>query len=141
VLLRSTPPELPDPEHSNPRLLSRRDKETDRIRLHITFFPNFCVAVSKTHLQCRIDSTVKMAEEDTLNALQGLHRDLLAFCENRLHDIDRLVEELDGRIEEFRELLDKNPKSDQSRQKLSQGKTPYGILFTCRAKINLLVVC
>lgn len=61
-----------------------------------------------------------MAEEDTLDALQGLHRDLLAFCENRLQDIDRLVEELEGRIDDFRALLDKKPKNDTSRQEISK---------------------
>jgi nuclear pore complex protein Nup205 len=64
-----------------------------------------------------------MADDDTLDALQGLHRDLLAFCENRLQDIDRLVEELEGRIDEFRGLLDKKPKNDQSRQQLSKSRT------------------
>ncbi|TID18729.1 hypothetical protein E2P81_ATG05711 [Venturia nashicola] len=65
-----------------------------------------------------------MAEEDTLDALQGLHRDLLAFCENRLQDIDRLVQELEGRIDEFRALLDKKPKNDKSRQEISKSPFP-----------------
>lgn len=64
-----------------------------------------------------------MAEEDTLDALQGLHRDLLAFGENRLQDIDRLVEELEGRIDEFRALLDKKPKNDHSRQQISKSRS------------------
>jgi nuclear pore complex protein Nup205 len=62
-----------------------------------------------------------MAEVDGLLALQGLHSDLLAFSENRLQDIERLVNELDGRIEEFRALLDKQGKADASRRKLSEG--------------------
>lgn len=70
-----------------------------------------------------------MAEEDTLDALQGLHRDLLAFCENRLQDIDRLVEELEGRIDEFRALLDKKPKNDKSRQEISKSRPSLNILL------------
>jgi nuclear pore complex protein Nup205 len=62
-----------------------------------------------------------MAEEDGLLALQGLHSDLLAFSENRLQDIERLVNELDNRIEEFRALLDKKSKADASRRKLGEG--------------------
>jgi nuclear pore complex protein Nup205 len=66
-----------------------------------------------------------MAEADSLDALQGLHQDLLAFRDNRLQDIDRLVDELKKRIEEFRGLLDRKPKSNESRQKLSQSTLRY----------------
>lgn len=62
-----------------------------------------------------------MAEEDGLLALQGLHSDLVAFSENRLQDIERLVNELDSRIEEFRALLDKKGKADASRKQLQDG--------------------
>lgn len=62
-----------------------------------------------------------MAEEDGLLALQGLHSDLVAFSENRLQDIERLVGELESRIEEFRSLLDKQSKSNASRQKVQTG--------------------
>jgi hypothetical protein len=62
-----------------------------------------------------------MAEEDGLVALQGLYSDLVAFSEKRLQDIDRLVNELDGRIEEFRVLLDKKSKADASRRVLQEG--------------------
>lgn len=62
-----------------------------------------------------------MAEEDGLLALQDLHSDLLAFSENRLQDIERLVNELDTQIEEFRTLLDKNGKGDASRKRLNEG--------------------
>jgi nuclear pore complex protein Nup205 len=77
-----------------------------------------------------------MAEADSLEALQGLHRDLLAFCENRLQDIDRLVEELESRIEEFRGLLDKKPKAEQSRRQLSQGKRPFGVSLLALKKTD-----
>ena len=64
-----------------------------------------------------------MAEEDSLFALQGLHSDLIAFSENRLPDLQRLLVELDGRIEEFRALLDKKGKSDASRTQLHNGES------------------
>ena len=62
-----------------------------------------------------------MAEEDSLLALQGLHSDLIAFSENRLQEVDRLISELDSRIDEFRELLDKKAKNDASRRELQKG--------------------
>jgi nuclear pore complex protein Nup205 len=62
-----------------------------------------------------------MAANDSLEGLQGLHRDLLSLSENRLPAVERLLDELDNRIAEFRSLLDKTPKSDTSRRKLSSG--------------------
>ena len=62
-----------------------------------------------------------MTANDSLEALQGLHRDLLALSENRLNAIERLLGELETRIDEFRNLLNKKSKSDLSRQKLSKG--------------------
>lgn len=62
-----------------------------------------------------------MAADGKLEALQGLQRDLLALSENRLIAIERLLLELDARLDEFCNLLDKKPKNDASRQKLSQG--------------------
>jgi len=62
-----------------------------------------------------------MATDGNLEALQGLHRDLLALSENRLIAIERLLLELEARLDEFRNLLDKKVKNDTSRQKLSKG--------------------
>jgi len=58
---------------------------------------------------------------DSLERLQGLHRDLVGFLESRLPNLERLWTELDARLEEFRNLLDKNSKSDKSRKALSSG--------------------
>lgn len=64
-----------------------------------------------------------MAEADSLDTLEGLHQDLLAYCDNhRLENIDRLSHELNSRIDEFRQLLDRKPKNDQSRRKLAESK-------------------
>ena len=56
-----------------------------------------------------------------LEGLELLHRDLLAQAELRLPNIDRLWMQLEGRIEEFRRLLDKAPRNDQSRKTLESG--------------------
>lgn len=68
-----------------------------------------------------------MGEATALEGLQGLHRDLVAFSESRLRNIDRLWVQLEERIEEFKRLLDKPPKNDKSRQALSSGE--IGLLF------------
>ncbi|OJD31210.1 nuclear pore complex subunit nup192 [Diplodia corticola] len=59
-----------------------------------------------------------MADTDSLEALQGLHRDLLALSESRLPNIDRLFAELLARVDEFKKLLDKPRKNDRSREAL-----------------------
>ena len=62
-----------------------------------------------------------MAEEDSLEGLQGLHRDLLALTESRLPTLERLWAELETRIDEFKTLVDRPRKNDKSRQILSSG--------------------
>ncbi|KAF2398801.1 hypothetical protein EJ06DRAFT_91734 [Trichodelitschia bisporula] len=62
-----------------------------------------------------------MADSSSFESLEGLHRDLLSFRDNHLPDIERLVNELAIRIDEFRSLLDQKPKSNQSRQNVSEG--------------------
>ncbi|KAF9629489.1 hypothetical protein BFW01_g10692 [Lasiodiplodia theobromae] len=59
-----------------------------------------------------------MADTDSLEALQGLHRDLLALSEARLPNIGRLEVELFARVDEFKKLLDKPRKNDKSREAL-----------------------
>jgi nuclear pore complex protein Nup205 len=63
-----------------------------------------------------------MAEDEGLAALRGLHQDLLALEESRLRNIDRLWAELEARVDEFRQLLDKPGKNDGSRKTLQSGK-------------------
>lgn len=58
---------------------------------------------------------------EDLAGLELLHRDLLAQAEVRLPNIDRLWLQLEARIEEFRRLLDKAPRNEQSRKTLESG--------------------
>jgi nuclear pore complex protein Nup205 len=68
---------------------------------------------------------------ESLERLQGLYEDLVAFSETRLANIERLWLELEASIEDFRKLLDKPPKSNASRQALATGtKTCFGPLVS-----------
>ena len=62
-----------------------------------------------------------MEEDDSLTRLQGLQADLVAFSESRLPNLDRLWIELEGSIADFRKLLDRQNRSDKSRQALKSG--------------------
>lgn len=58
---------------------------------------------------------------ESLLRLQGLHADLLAFAETRLANIDRLWQELEDSIQDFRRLLDKAVPSACDREAYSSG--------------------
>jgi len=62
-----------------------------------------------------------MAEEDSLAALEGLYRDLVAHVEHQLPVLERLMNSLEAHLEDLKALLDKKPQSDASRQALSAG--------------------
>ena len=62
-----------------------------------------------------------MDQNDSLTRLQGLQADLVAFSESRLLNVDRLWTELEDSIADFRKLLDRQSKSDKSRQALKAG--------------------
>ncbi|CAI6341212.1 unnamed protein product [Periconia digitata] len=63
-----------------------------------------------------------MADDDSLQALEALHRDLCALIDNRLPVLERLLVNLESQLEDFKALIDKKPKSDASRKTLNQGK-------------------
>ena len=63
-----------------------------------------------------------MAEDDSLAALQGLHRDLCAHIDLQLPVLERLLLNLEVHLEELKTLLDKKPKNETSRSTLSSGK-------------------
>ena len=64
---------------------------------------------------------VVISPMDTLQRLQDLHRDLLAFSESRLANVDRLWLELETSVQEFRQLLDKKSKLNASRTTVRSG--------------------
>ena len=67
-----------------------------------------------------------MAEEDSLAALQGLHRDLCAHIDLQLPVLERLLLDLEPHLDELKTLLDKKPKNDASRQALGSGNRQAG---------------
>lgn len=64
---------------------------------------------------------MELSADESLDRLKGMHRDLVDLTESRLPNIDRLLVELEDRVEELRNLLDKPKKNDKSRQTLSSG--------------------
>ena len=58
---------------------------------------------------------------DSLARLQGLHADLVAFTETRLANIDRLWQELEDSIQDFRRLLDKPTAESSDREAYNNG--------------------
>ena len=69
---------------------------------------------------------------DSLERLQGLHADLIAFTETKLANIDRLWQELEDTLEDFRRLLDlpvATPKDQElyAANKVAVGDEEYSI--------------
>ncbi|KAG0648998.1 Nuclear pore [Hyphodiscus hymeniophilus] len=63
-----------------------------------------------------------MIEPTSLETLHELHADLLALSESRLLNIERLEHQLTAHIKDFQGLLDRKPRSGESRRKLETGK-------------------
>lgn len=57
----------------------------------------------------------------SLESFQALYTDLLALAENRFSDFQRLGAQLEAHTADFRKLLEKRPRSDQSRTSLATG--------------------
>lgn len=66
---------------------------------------------------------------ESLERLQGLYEDLVAFSETRLANVERLWLELEASIDDFRKLLDKPPKNNASRESLATGIDPFFFLI------------
>lgn len=62
-----------------------------------------------------------MAELNSLESLEVLYSDLLALSEKRLSSIERLAAEIDAHRRDFKNLLDKKPRNEQSRKSLATG--------------------
>jgi nuclear pore complex protein Nup205 len=70
-----------------------------------------------------------MSELSSLESLQALYTDLLALSEDRLSNLDRLGAELDAHIQDFKNLLDKKARNEESRKALATGMAASRILF------------
>lgn len=86
-------------------------------RLQQTLAPNatcasFCYGIPKYQ---------SMTVPDDLVSLRGLHQDLLALEKSQLLDIERLLVDLEYRIDEFRKLLDKSSRKEASRNAILAG--------------------
>jgi hypothetical protein len=66
-----------------------------------------------------------MSEVGSLESLQALYTDLLALSESRLSNLDRLGAQLDAHIQDFKNLLDKKSRNDQSRRSLATGMEAF----------------
>jgi nuclear pore complex protein Nup205 len=62
-----------------------------------------------------------MSELGGLERLESLHRDLLSLSQLRLSNVERLWVQLEAHIGEFRRLLEKAPRNEQSRKSLATG--------------------
>ncbi|MCJ1358576.1 MAG: hypothetical protein MMC33_008576 [Icmadophila ericetorum] len=62
-----------------------------------------------------------MVSSLVLEDLKGWHQDLLSFSDEQIANIERLLSDLEQHIEEFKVLLDKPIRNDQSRSKVSSG--------------------
>lgn len=70
-----------------------------------------------------------MSELSSLESLQALYTDLLALSEDRLSNLDRLGAELDAHIQDFKNLLDKKARNEESQKALATGMAASRILF------------
>lgn len=68
---------------------------------------------------------------DKLTIIEGLHSDLNLLSRHQINVIDRLLADLDAHVEALRKLLDRTPKSAESRIQLISGTSCYGTAFSC----------
>jgi hypothetical protein len=81
-----------------------------------------CLSAHLPGAQCAAPRTdASMDSEDSLAALQGLHRDLCAHIDLQLPVLERLITNLEAHLEALKTLLDKKPQSDASRRALAAG--------------------
>lgn len=71
-----------------------------------------------------------MADDTALRRLQILQRDLIAFTEARLPNLSRLSDQLDACVEDFRKLLERKKKNNESRTKLVTPSDPQPSTIT-----------
>lgn len=71
---------------------------------------------------------------ESLERLQGLHADLITFRETRLANVERLWQELQDSVQEFRSLLGKPQASAASREAFR--KSMYVPTNVCNANLS-----
>lgn len=59
---------------------------------------------------------------EKLAGLRGLYQDLSSLSDSSLEKVERLRNELDAHIDDFRKLLDKPAKNNASRQSILSGE-------------------
>ncbi|KJR80819.1 nuclear pore complex protein Nup205 [Sporothrix schenckii 1099-18] len=67
-----------------------------------------------------------MADVSTLEALQALHRELVAVSEHRYEGLEALDAGLQDHAGQFKKLIDKKPRSAESRKAVESGKISIG---------------
>lgn len=65
-----------------------------------------------------------MEGDSAMERLQELQRDLVAFTDSRLGNLDRLAAELEGSVNDLRNLLRRNKRNDKSRTTVNPASTP-----------------
>ena len=68
---------------------------------------------------------------ESLARLNELYKDLVDFSQSRLVNIERLWLELEDSLQDFRSLLDKKSKSDESRRQLESGQFFDALFALC----------
>lgn len=74
-----------------------------------------------------------MDGNDALDDLRGLFQDLSTLSRSALPNVERLVLELEATVDDFRKLLDKPPKRNESRQAVLSGNSPFALVVCCSA--------
>lgn len=85
-----------------------------------------------------------MSDRNDVEGLRGLHQDLVALDESQLRNVDRLLTELEARVDDFKKLLDKSPKNEKSRKTLLSGAEALicPLFFLCIGfLLNMCFLC
>lgn len=83
-----------------------------------------------------------MTDLDNLTSLRGLHQDLLALENSQLLNVERLWVDLESRINDFKNLLDKTPKKETSRNAILSGmNAPKRMKLTVHIACMLIEAC
>lgn len=69
-----------------------------------------------------------MTDQDDFTSLRGLHQDLLALERAQSISNERLWEDLDSRVDDFKKLLDRSPKNETSRNAILSGISQKNII-------------